>query len=132
MNKAKSLFAILAATSIAFSSITVCASAEETTDIFDNTTEYSEEFTEEDTNEEASSSARRTALWVVTEDNVRMRRTPSLSGEVLMLLYKGEYLYEGTPKKHVDAVGYTWILVSSNRTGWSGYVASDYIECNDY
>lgn len=88
----------MAATSIAFSSITVCASAEETTDIFDNTTEYSEEFTEEDTNEEASSSARRTALWVVTEDNVRMRRTPSLSGEVLMLLYKGEYLYEGTPK----------------------------------
>lgn len=122
----------MAATSIAFSSITVCASAEETTDIFDNTTEYSEEFTEEDTNEEASSSARRTALWVVTEDIVRMRRTPSLSGEVLMLLYKGEYLYEGTPKKHVDADGYTWILVSSNRTGWSGYVASDYIECNDY
>ena len=48
------------------------------------------------------------------------------------ILYKGEYLYEGTPKKHVDADGYTWILVSSNRTGWSGYVASDYIECNDY
>ncbi len=74
----------------------------------------------------------RTATWVVKEDWVRMRREPSLSGEVLMLLMKDEFVYEGTERHHVDADGYTWILVSSNRTGWSGWVASQYIECQDY
>lgn len=74
----------------------------------------------------------RTSTWVVKEDWVRMRREPSLSGEILMLLMEGELVYEGAEKHHVVADGYTWILVSSNRTGWSGYVASDYIECRSY
>lgn len=74
----------------------------------------------------------RTASWVVKEDWVRMRREPSLSGEVLMLLMKDEFVYEGADRQHVEADGYTWILVSSNRTGWSGWVASEYIECLDY
>lgn len=74
----------------------------------------------------------RTSTWVVIEDWVRMRREPSLSGEILMLLMEGELVYEGTEKSHVEADGYTWILVSSNRTGWSGYVASEYMECQSY
>lgn len=74
----------------------------------------------------------RTATWVVKEDWVRMRREPSLSGEVLMLLMKDEFVYEGADRQHVEADGHTWILVSSNRTGWGGWVASEYIECLDY
>lgn len=80
----------------------------------------------------ASTIQPRTSTWVVKEDWVRMRREPSLSGEILMLLMKGEYVYESTEKHHVEADGYTWILVSCNRTGWSGYVASEYMECHSY
>ncbi len=60
-----------------------------------------------------------------------MRREPSLSGEILMLLMEGELVSEGV-KNHVEADGYTWISVQSTRTGWWGWVASDYIECQDY
>lgn len=80
----------------------------------------------------ASAIQPRTSTWIVKEDWVRMRREPSLSGEILMLLMKGEPVYEGTEKHHVEADGYTWILVASNRTGWSGYVASEFMECQSY
>jgi len=74
----------------------------------------------------------RTATWEITEDLVRMRREPSLSGEVIMLLQKGEYVYEGADRNHVVADGYTWVYVHSNRTGWSGWVASEFMDCGDY
>ncbi len=74
----------------------------------------------------------RTATWEITEDLVRMRREPSLSGEVIMLLQRGEYVYEGADRNHVVADGYTWIYVYSNRTGWSGWVASEFMDCGDY
>lgn len=74
----------------------------------------------------------RTASWTVTGDWVRMRREPSLLGEIIMLLQYGETVYEGTEYSHVEADGYTWVYVYSNRTGWGGWVASAFMDCQDY
>ncbi len=74
----------------------------------------------------------RTASWEVTGNLVRMRTEPSLSGTVIMLLERGEIVYEAAGYDHVEADGYTWVCVTCNRTGWGGWVATEYLNCLDY
>ena len=74
----------------------------------------------------------RSAAWTVIGTYVRMRREPTIYSEAIMQLEYGEIVYEVAGSVHTEADGYTWINVYSNRTGWSGWVASDYLQSNDY
>lgn len=62
---------------------------------------------------------------VINADGVRVRRTPSTSGTVVGLFYKGDEVEIG------DAIytgsGYTWYYVINIRTGVSGYVVTQYV-----
>lgn len=62
---------------------------------------------------------------VINADGVRVRSTPSTSGTVLGLLYKGDLVTVGSGKYYGS--GYTWYYVTSYRTGISGYVVSSYV-----
>lgn len=62
---------------------------------------------------------------IINADGVRVRSTPSLSGSVKGLLYKGDEVEVGDTPYYAD--GYKWYWVSSYRTGISGYVVSTYV-----
>ena len=63
----------------------------------------------------------RTASWTVTGDWVRMRREPSLLGEIIMLLQYGETVYEGTEYSHVEAaVIHGFMFIQTVQAGAAG------------
>ncbi len=82
------------------------------------------------TNQEASilSSDYPWGYYMVIGTGVRFRESPSLSGNIIATLTKGEYLYfERAAGPLTDADGYTWMHCERYSTGEIGYVAVKYI-----
>ena len=70
----------------------------------------------------------RTTTYEVIGNNVRFRETPSLSGNVIGYLNKGDLVtggsYEGW---EVEADGYTWVHCFSYKYELNGWVSKDYL-----
>lgn len=81
------------------------------------------------TSEIGSNIARSGSYGIITTDGVRIRSTPSLSGTVRGLLYKGDEVEIADADYYGD--GYSWKFIYSMRTGISGYVVENYIQIND-
>lgn len=66
-------------------------------------------------------------LVIVNDNDVRMRSTPSTSGEIVDTLTQGTELtiLSATP---TDAEGYTWWNVSETATGAEGWIAGEFLE----
>ncbi|MCY9517836.1 SH3 domain-containing protein [Paenibacillus apiarius] len=64
--------------------------------------------------------------YVITEDGVRFRSNPSLSGAVLGLLYKGDMVNTGHSEP-IYADGYAWKSVYSYKHNTWGWVVADYL-----
>lgn len=70
--------------------------------------------------------------YQVTGTGVRFREEPGLSGSIIAVLTKGEYLlYERVAGPTVDADGYTWLRCERYSTGEIGYIATNYITPSD-
>ena len=66
--------------------------------------------------------------YQVTGTGVRFREEPGLSGSIIAVLTKGEYLlYERVAGPTGDADGYTWLRCERYSTGEIGYIAVNYI-----
>ena len=65
----------------------------------------------------------------INADGVRVRNTPSTSGTVLGLLYKGEQV-EVSDTMYYGS-GYSWYYIISVKTGISGYVVTSYVTVYD-
>ena len=73
----------------------------------------------------------RSISYEITGNNVRLRATPSLSGDVIDYLYKGDIVVD--LKNTVYADGHTWVRVqcvncrNAYLNGTPAWVASDYL-----
>lgn len=76
--------------------------------------------------------APRAMMAEILGNGVRLRKTPGTSGKILAQLNKGEYVIPAMDDEGrwvlVEADGYTWVLVYSQRLQLEGYVASQYVD----